>query len=230
MAIVDIDRSHGSGASGRVMTRKAAKPWNACLMPGSRCSRSTACVAPGSTRSRKRRGLSKTNLLYYVGTKDELYRAVLERTLAMWLEPLKALDAASDPKQAITSYIERKLEYSRDYPQASRLFALEIMSGAEALRGLLDTDLRSLVEAKAAIMRRWMDQRRMKRIDPVQFIFMVWGAHATSRRFCRPDRSGRRTRSFRARVLRRDAGGNRRTADGGAVLSPTISRSCRQWS
>ncbi len=36
-------------------------------------------------------GLSKPNLLYYFRRKDDIYKAVLERTLADWLEPLRGL-------------------------------------------------------------------------------------------------------------------------------------------
>jgi TetR/AcrR family transcriptional regulator len=119
-------------------------------------------------------GLSKTNLIYYVGSKDELYLAVLQRTLDMWLEPLKAFDQASDPRKAIVSYIEKKLEYSRDFPDASRVFALEIMAGAPILSALLSSDLRGIVAEKTSVMRRWIAEGRMKPIEPVHLIFMIW--------------------------------------------------------
>ena len=119
-------------------------------------------------------GLSKTNLLYYVRSKDELYLAVLSRTLSMWLEPLEAFDNDSNPRAAITSYIERKLEYSRDYPEASRLFAYEIMQGAPILNLLLENDLKQLVDAKTEIMKRWIAEGRMNKADPRQVIFVIW--------------------------------------------------------
>src|SRR5215210_6266035 len=72
-------------------------------------------------------GLSKPNLLYYFRTKEELYTAVLRRTLDMWLEPLRELDAQSDPRVALSAYITRKLAYSRSHPVASRLFAMEML-------------------------------------------------------------------------------------------------------
>src|SRR5215203_3377408 len=78
-------------------------------------------------------GLSKPNLLYYFRTKEELYTAVLARTLDMWLDPLRELDASSDPRAALTAYITRKLEYSRSHPTASRLFAMEMLQGAPHL-------------------------------------------------------------------------------------------------
>ena len=74
-------------------------------------------------------GLSKPNLLYYFKTKDALYLAVLRRTLELWLEPLRELDEARDPRAALEAYVARKLAYSRDLPSASKLFALEIPAG-----------------------------------------------------------------------------------------------------
>jgi TetR/AcrR family transcriptional regulator len=77
--------------------------------------------------------MSKPNLLYYFRTKEELYRAVLTRTLDMWLKPLRELDPARSPREALGHYIDQKLAYSRGHPAASRLFAIEIMQGAPHL-------------------------------------------------------------------------------------------------
>jgi TetR/AcrR family transcriptional regulator len=119
-------------------------------------------------------GMSKTNLLYYFRTKDELYRAVLVRTLEVWLAPLRELDAASDPAQSLTRYIEQKLDLSRRFPDASRLFALEIMQGAPHLASLLATDLADLVGRKVAIISGWVEQGRLAPVDPHHLLFMIW--------------------------------------------------------
>src|SRR5882724_4401058 len=37
-------------------------------------------------------GMTKPNLLYYFRCKEDVYIAVLNRTLEMWLQPLEALD------------------------------------------------------------------------------------------------------------------------------------------
>ena len=73
----------------------------------------------------ERADVSKTNLLYYYETKEILYLAVLSRMLDRWLEPLEALTPDSDPEQAISTYIVRKLALSRDEPAASRLFCMK---------------------------------------------------------------------------------------------------------
>jgi TetR/AcrR family transcriptional regulator len=118
--------------------------------------------------------LSKPNLLYYFRTKAELYLAVLGRTLDMWLEPLKLMQAGDDPKTAVSAYIMRKLEHARDYPEASRLFAMEVMRGAPILNQILARDLKVLVDEKVTLLSRWMDDGHLPRRGPHHVLFMIW--------------------------------------------------------
>lgn len=122
----------------------------------------------------ERAGLSKTNLLYYFPSKEALYVAVLRRVLAVWLDPLQAFDADSEPVEAFRHYIRAKLTLSRDAPQASRLFCLEIVQGAPLLRPELEGPLRDLVEAKATVIRSWSAQGRIGPHDPHHLIFSIW--------------------------------------------------------
>lgn len=122
----------------------------------------------------ERAGLSKTNLLYYFPSKEDLYVAVLRRVLDVWLDPLQALDADSEPAEALRHYIRTKITLSRDAPQASRLFCLEIVQGARLLRPELEGPLRSLVEAKAAVLRGWIAEGRIAAHDPHHLIFSIW--------------------------------------------------------
>jgi TetR/AcrR family transcriptional regulator len=119
-------------------------------------------------------GMTKPNLLYYFRRKRDIYLAVLNRTHEMWLQPLEHLDASGDPADEIKAYIDRKLELSRDNPEASRLFAMEIIQGAPILGEVLEGRLRKLVDEKAAIIRRWVAEGRMAAVDPYHFIFMIW--------------------------------------------------------
>jgi len=118
--------------------------------------------------------MTKPNLLYYFRRKQDIYLAVLSRTLEMWLKPLEALDAQGDPAKEIAAYVERKLEMSRDNPTASRLFAMEIMQGAPVLGEVLSGRLKTLVEEKVAVIRRWIGEGRLAKVDPYHLIFMIW--------------------------------------------------------
>ena len=119
-------------------------------------------------------GMTKPNLLYYFRRKDDIYLAVLRRTLDMWLQPLAALGADGDPAGEIRAYIDRKLEMSRDNPKASRLFAIEIMQGAPVLGAVLAGPMKELVDRKAAVIRRWTAEGRLAPVDPYHLIFMIW--------------------------------------------------------
>jgi TetR/AcrR family transcriptional regulator len=119
-------------------------------------------------------GLSKPNLLYYFKTKEDLYTALLRRTLEMWLEPLRELEEERDPLQALSEYIARKLQYSRDNPKASRLFAMEILQGAPLLSTILTGELARIVGEKSETIRRWIAAGKLAPIDPHHLIFAIW--------------------------------------------------------
>ncbi len=119
-------------------------------------------------------GMTKPNLLYYFRRKRDIYLAVLNRTHEMWLQPLEALTADGDPGREIADYIDRKLDMARDNPKASRLFAMEIIQGAPVLGEVLTGRLKTLVDDKAAIIRRWVAEGKLAPVDPYHLIFMVW--------------------------------------------------------
>jgi len=119
-------------------------------------------------------GMSKPNLLYYFGRKDDIHKALIGRLLDTWLDPLRAIDPNGDPLSEIRAYIRRKLEMARDYPRESRLFANEILQGAPRIMDLLEGELKDLVDEKSVILRRWMDQGRLARVDPRHLIFAIW--------------------------------------------------------
>nr|WP_318382096.1 HTH-type transcriptional regulator RutR [uncultured Enterobacter sp.] len=121
-------------------------------------------------------GVSKTNLLYYFPSKEALYIAVLRQILDIWLAPLKAFREDFTPLVAIKEYIRLKLEVSRDYPQASRLFCLEMLQGAPLLKEELTGDLKTLVEAKSAIIAGWIASGKLAPVDPHHLIFMIWAS------------------------------------------------------
>lgn len=121
-------------------------------------------------------GMSKPNLLYYYRRKHDLYLAVLNRTLEMWLDPLEEIDVNGDPKVEISRYISRKIESSKLYPEASRLFIGEILQGAPLLKPVLETRVRKLVDTKAKVFEAWIADGKLANIDPYHLIFMIWSA------------------------------------------------------
>ncbi|RDI28553.1 HTH-type transcriptional regulator RutR [Pseudacidovorax intermedius] len=121
-----------------------------------------------------RADVSKSNLLYYFANKEELYVSVLRELLHVWLEPLRGFSAEQDPREAIASYIRRKLVISRDQPDASRLFCLEMIQGAPLLREELALELRTLVERKSEVIAEWVRSGRLRPVAPHHLIFGLW--------------------------------------------------------
>jgi len=124
----------------------------------------------------ERAGVSKTNLLYYYASKEVLYVAVLRQILDVWLAPLKAFREEFTPLVAIQEYIRLKLEVSRDHPQASRLFCLEMLQGAPLLKEELTGSVKALVDEKSAIIAGWIASGKLAAVDPHHLIFMIWAA------------------------------------------------------
>jgi TetR/AcrR family transcriptional regulator len=84
------------------------------------------------------------------------------------------MDPAGEPVAEIIAYVRRKLELSRDFPRESRLFANEMLQGAPRMRAVIEGDLKTLVDEKAAVLQLWMDQGRIARLPPVHLIFSIW--------------------------------------------------------
>jgi TetR/AcrR family transcriptional regulator len=119
-------------------------------------------------------GLSKPNLLYYFKRKEDIYTAVLERTLSLWLAPLQALDPEKDPIEELSRYISAKLDLTFARPEASKLFANEILHGATHVAAFLKGPLRDLVATKAKVIRGWVAAGKIKSVEPEHLIFAIW--------------------------------------------------------
>jgi TetR/AcrR family transcriptional regulator len=121
-----------------------------------------------------RAGMSKPNLLYYFRRKQDIYAAVLEHTLEEWLAPLANLDPAGDPLEELGRYVAAKLALSRRNPEASRLFANEILHGAPHIARILKGPLKRIVDQKAETIGAWIAEGRLATVDPYHLIFMIW--------------------------------------------------------
>jgi TetR/AcrR family transcriptional regulator len=127
----------------------------------------------------ERAGLPKANLHYYFGTKETLYRTLLARILDMWVEAFDHIEPERDPAEALAAYIRDKMAWSRTRPLASKVFANEIVHGAQQIEGYLTDKLRRTVEQKSAVIRGWIAEGRMAEVDPRHLFFLLWAATQT---------------------------------------------------
>ncbi|MFC3285412.1 TetR/AcrR family transcriptional regulator [Litchfieldella rifensis] len=121
-------------------------------------------------------GLPKSNVLYYVGSKKQLYIALLERMVTRWNATLDDISVEDDPAQVLEAFIRSKMQLTKEHPQGSRLFAAEILGGAPFLQEYLHGELREWVRARARVFEQWAERGLMDPVDPVWLIFLIWSA------------------------------------------------------
>lgn len=122
----------------------------------------------------QRAGLPKANIHYYFKSKLALYAAVLSGIIELWDGTLNELRAEDDPAQVLPAYIAAKIRFSRDYPLASRIFAIEILNGAPNLVGYFNDEYRNWFRSRTEVFRTWMQQGKIARLDPAHLIFLLW--------------------------------------------------------
>ncbi|WP_286786221.1 MULTISPECIES: TetR/AcrR family transcriptional regulator [Pseudomonas] len=123
-----------------------------------------------------RAGLPKANLHYYFSNKLGLYIEVMRNILELWDGTFSHLRAEDDPSTALANYIRAKMEYSRREPLASKIFAMEVISGGACLSEHFSQDYRDWVRGRAAVFEAWIAQGKMDPVDPIHLIFLLWGS------------------------------------------------------
>jgi TetR/AcrR family transcriptional regulator len=124
-------------------------------------------------------GVPKPNLHYYFGSKLDLYRAVLDRVLHDWLDPTEVLVADAQPRAALETYVRRKMALAFERPDASRVFANELLHGAPVIGELLRGELRATVVDKARVIDGWIAAGKIAPLDSTHFFFTLWACTQT---------------------------------------------------
>jgi TetR/AcrR family transcriptional regulator len=119
-------------------------------------------------------GLPKANVHYYFKTKANLYRQVLKGILEDWMDAAAAFESDEDPERALTLYITAKMQFSRQRPYGSRVWASEIMRGAPVMERFLGTTLKTWVTARVRIIRSWISDGKIRPVDPESLLYMIW--------------------------------------------------------
>jgi TetR/AcrR family transcriptional regulator len=119
-------------------------------------------------------GLPKANVHYYFKTKANLYRQVLKGILEDWMDAAAAFEADDDPQRALTLYITAKMQFSRQRPYGSRVWASEIMRGAPVMERFLGTTLKTWVNARVKTIRNWISTGKISAVDPESLLYMIW--------------------------------------------------------
>ena len=123
-----------------------------------------------------RAGIPKANVHYYFKNKENLYREVLNHIIEVWNISFDEIQNDEEPAVALDRMIRAKVRLSYTHANASRLFANEIIHGAEHLGDYLKQDVRQWVRDKSRIIQAWIDAGKMDPVDPVHLIFLIWSS------------------------------------------------------
>ena len=120
-------------------------------------------------------GLSKQNLMYYFPTKQALYQRVLDDVLDEWLERMENLAAEDqDPREVLRTYVQAKLKFSREQPWASRVYAMEVISGAQLYGAQIQSRVVPLVRKDIEVFEKWISEGRIAPINATHLLFAIW--------------------------------------------------------
>ena len=118
--------------------------------------------------------LPKTNILYYFKSKQGLYVAMLQDIMSLWNSRFDQVTEDDDPAESLADYIADKMTMSRTHPQASKIFAMEVLNGAPYLNKFFSNEHVAWMEGRVAILNRWIAQGRMTAVDPQYLLFHIW--------------------------------------------------------
>lgn len=120
-------------------------------------------------------GLSKQNLMYYFPTKQALYQRVLDDVLDEWLERMENLaDPKQDPREVLRAYIQAKLRFSREQPWASRVYAMEVIGGAQLYGEQIQNRVVPLLRKDIEVFERWIGEGKIAPINATHLLFAIW--------------------------------------------------------
>ena len=120
-------------------------------------------------------GLSKQNLMYYFPTKQALYERVLDSVLDDWLERMdKLADQARDPGDVLRCYIQAKMRFSREQPLASRVYALEVIGGAQLYGQQIRARVLPLLRKDIEVFEGWIRAGRIAPVNATHLLFAIW--------------------------------------------------------
>lgn len=128
---------------------------------------STAMIA-------ERAGLPKANLHYYFPTKLALYRRVLEDLFEDWYRAADTFECSDDPVEAIGGYVRAKMELSRRRPLGSKVWASEIIHGAEHMEDILTGRVKPWLDSRVKVIDDWIARGLLAPVNAQTLMYMIW--------------------------------------------------------
>lgn len=122
----------------------------------------------------ERADLTKPHLHYYISSKEELYEDLLYSVLNGWSSAFAFDIESDDPKQVLSHYVRKKLDYALDNPGLSRIFTSEVLGGGRNLGRYWPVAVKS-TQQKVDVINRWIAEGRLRPLDARVLLMQIWG-------------------------------------------------------
>ncbi|MDT6942097.1 TetR/AcrR family transcriptional regulator [Brucella pseudogrignonensis] len=124
----------------------------------------------------KASGLPKGNVYYYFSSKEEIYNAAIDRLIHSWDDAFRHISADREPAEAIEAYVRAKLNHAWENAAETRLFANEILQGAEHLSKDAREHMRKVTAEKARVINAWAASGKIVPVDARHLFILLWSA------------------------------------------------------
>ena len=113
--------------------------------------------------------------MYYFPTKQALYQRVLGDVLDEWLARMDTLaDPEREPRDMLRAYVQAKLRFSREQPWASRVYAMEVIGGAQLYGAQIQQRVVPLLRKDIAVFEKWISAGRIAPVNATHLLFAIW--------------------------------------------------------
>jgi TetR/AcrR family transcriptional regulator len=127
-------------------------------------------------RMSERANIARANIHYYFKDKTDLYQQLLSNIIEVWNRDYDTLSTDNEPKQALSDYIRAKVMHSKNDPDASRIFASELIHGAPVLNEYLNSDFKVWLSSKVTVIESWISQGLIDDVNPHHLLFLIWSS------------------------------------------------------
>lgn len=124
----------------------------------------------------KASGLPKGNVYYYFSSKEEIYNAAIDRLIHSWDDAFRHISVDREPADAIAAYVRAKLSHAWQNAAETRLFANEILQGAEHLSVEAREHMRRVTSEKAGVIETWAAAGKIEPVDARHLFILLWSA------------------------------------------------------
>jgi TetR/AcrR family transcriptional regulator len=121
-----------------------------------------------------RAGMKKSQLHYYIEDKESLYFQVLDKIFSSW-DALFEYNPqmGGTPADTLSEYVQMKLDFALTYPELSRIFTMEVISGGPHLDRFWHKAMHSAL-LKADIINTWVQENKIRALDGRLLLMNIW--------------------------------------------------------